>query len=84
MVSAESPARPVDRGLEVLRSQRPDLRLEGHEWFGWELPDQPRGRYLAVGNDQRGFVIDAVSGHVLWERPIDGRGGLPRSIAGIR
>jgi hypothetical protein len=75
---------PVERALAVLEKQRPDLDLEGKTWFGWEMPEQPRGRYLAVGNDERGYVVDAVSGHVLWERPIDGRQELPRSVAALR
>jgi hypothetical protein len=45
------------------------------------MPEQPSGRYLAIGNDERGYVVDAVSGHVLWERPIESRRDLPRSVA---
>jgi hypothetical protein len=74
---------PIERALAVLEKQRPDLDLTGKSWFGWEMPEQPRGRYLAVGNDERGYVIDAVSGHVLWERAIESRRDLPRSIAGL-
>jgi hypothetical protein len=84
LTEAGSQGTPVDRALEVLKKQRPDLEVEGRTWFGWEMPEQPRGRYLAVGNDERGYVVDAVSGHVLWERAIAGRQELPRSVAALR
>ena len=83
LTEAGSQGGPVERALAVLLKQRPDLDLEGKTWFGWEMPEQPRGRYLAIGNDERGYVVDAVSGHVLWERAIDSRRDLPRSVAGL-
>ncbi|HEX5260192.1 MAG TPA: hypothetical protein VFW18_01850 [Gaiellales bacterium] len=83
LTEAGSQGAPVERALEVLKKQRPDLEVAGRTWFGWELPEQPRGRYLAVGNDQRGYVVDAVSGHVLWERAIESRRDLPRSLTAL-
>lgn len=84
LTEAGSLGTPVARALAVLKKQRPDLEVEGQTWFGWEIPEQPRGRYLAVGNDERGYVVDAVSGHILWERAIEGRKDLPRSVATLR
>ena len=84
LTEAGSQGTAVERALEVLKKQRPDLEVEGRTWFGWELPEQPRGRYLAVGNDERGYVVDAVSGHVLWERAIGSRTDLPRSVTALR
>ena len=83
LTEAGSQGTPVQRALDVLKKQRPDLEVEGRTWFGWELPEQPRGRYLAVGNDERGYVVDAVSGHVLWERAIERRKDLPRSVTAL-
>ena len=40
-------------------------------------------RYAAVGFGQRGFVVDAISGHVLWVGAIDGERDLPRSMADV-
>jgi hypothetical protein len=71
----------VATAIGVARGQRPALSQDDADWFGWGLPDEPRHRYAAVGCQDRGFVVDVVSGHVIWEGPIEGRRGLPRSIA---
>ncbi len=71
----------VANAIDVARAQRPALSQDDADWFGWGLPDEPRHRYAAVGCEDRGFVVDVVSGHVIWEGPIEGQRGLPRSIA---
>jgi hypothetical protein len=71
----------VKKGIAVARRDRPDLPEDDSEWFGWPLPDEPRHRYVAVGIETRGFVVDVVSGHIIWESAIDGPRRLPRSIA---
>lgn len=48
-----------------------------------ELDDHRPPRYAAVGCDHRGFVVDAVSGHILWAGEIAGEADLPRSLAAI-
>jgi len=84
MSRAARPEPAVERGLRVLRAQRPDVPVDELEWFGWDIEEGPRGRYVALGHDHRGYVVDGVSGHVLWEREIDGRNSLPRSLDGLR
>lgn len=71
----------VATAIDVARAQRPALSQDDAEWFGWGLPDEPRHRYAAVGCQDRGFVVDVVSGHIIWEGPIEARRGLPRSIS---
>ncbi len=71
----------VRRACDVVRDARPDAPAPGGEWFGWVLPEGGNRRYAAVGFGQRGFVVDVVSGHILWEGAIAGRRELPRSMA---
>jgi hypothetical protein len=71
----------VQKAIDIARRDREGLPEDGSDWFGWPLPDEPRHRYVAVGIETRGFVVDVVSGHVIWESAIDGPRRLPRSIA---
>ena len=71
----------VQKAIDVALRDRQGLPEQRSEWFGWPLPDEPRHRYVAVGIDTRGFVVDVVSGHIIWESAIDGPRRLPRSIA---
>lgn len=71
----------VTTAIAVVRRERPGLPEDDAEWYGWGLPGEPRGRYAAVGFDGRGFVVDVRSGHILWERPIESRKQLPRTVA---
>jgi hypothetical protein len=73
----------VDKAVEAVRRRRPDTPAERSAWFGWALAVEPRNRYVAVGFDGRGYVVDVVTGHILWERAIAGRGDLPRSLANL-
>jgi hypothetical protein len=73
----------VDRAVEAVRARRPDTPEQRSEWFGWPLAVEPRNRYAAVGFEGRGFVVDVVTGHILWERAIAGRGELPRSLSDL-
>ena len=73
----------VDRAVEAVRARRPDVPEARAEWFGWALAVEPRGRYAAVGFPGRGFVVDVVTGHVLWEGPVADRRELPRSLSDI-
>ena len=73
------------RAIAAVCARDPELAAEDPaEWFGWEFDDHRPPRYAAVGCGQRGFVVDAVSGHVLWTGEITGERDLPRSLADIR
>jgi hypothetical protein len=72
------------RAITTLCERDPELAaVERSEWFGWELEGVSPPRYAAVGFGQRGFVVDAISGHVLWVGAIDGERDLPRSMADV-
>jgi hypothetical protein len=71
----------VERARDVVSEARADAPDSGGEWFGWVLPEGGNRRYAAVGFGERGFVVDVISGHILWEGAIAGRRELPRSMA---
>jgi hypothetical protein len=71
----------IQKAIDIARRDREGLPEDDSEWFGWPLPDEPRHRYVAVGVDTHGFVVDVVSGHIMWQSTIDGPRRLPRSIA---
>ena len=74
----------LGRAVASVCERHPELAAVGRsEWFGWELDDHRPPRYAAVGCDHRGFVVDAVSGHILWAGEIAGEAELPRSLAAI-
>jgi hypothetical protein len=81
-VDALTPHRDlVKRGIESLCARDPELpAADSPDWFGWELPEQPH-RYAAVGFGTRGFVVDGVSGHVMWAGEITGQKDLPHTLA---
>ena len=74
----------LGRAVASVCERHPELAaVERSGWFGWELDDHRPPRYAAVGCDHRGFVVDAVSGHILWAGEIAGEADLPRSLAAI-
>jgi hypothetical protein len=81
MEAATASDERVVTAMAVARRERSGLPADDADWFGWGLPDEPRHRYAAVGCEGHGFVVDVVSGHILWEGPIESSRQLPRSIA---
>jgi hypothetical protein len=74
----------MSRAIASLCELDPELAgVDRKQWFGWELDGVSPPRYAAVGFGQRGFVVDAISGHVLWAGEIEGERDLPRSIADL-
>jgi hypothetical protein len=72
------------RAIAALCELDPDLaEVERSQWFGWELDGVNPPRYAAVGYGRHGFVVDAISGHVLWAGEIEGELDLPRSMADL-
>ncbi|MGZ4480788.1 MAG: hypothetical protein ACXVY5_01165 [Gaiellales bacterium] len=76
--------------IRVVGAYRVPLRDERISWFGWALRGDAQERYLAVGCEPdaelgleqgRGFVVDVVSEHLVWEHEISGARDLPRSVA---
>jgi len=70
------------------------LRSLGLEpgWFGGPLEGDVRARYVAVGympvpdrglDEGRAYVVDIRTGHVIWQRPIEHRAELPRTITAL-
>jgi hypothetical protein len=62
------------------------------DWFGGRLDGDVRLRYMAIGftaapdrglDEGRAYIVDVRSGHVIWQRPITGRGDMPRSITAL-
>ena len=70
----------VDAAVEGVQSRPARRPEERREWFGWVLPEQPAGRFAAVGHAGRGYVVDTVTGHVLWEGEIEDSRSLPQSM----
>ena len=71
-----------------------DPKLHGCEpgWFGGGLEGDVRARYVAVGytsapdrglDEGRAYVVDIRTGHVIWQRAIERRAELARSIAAL-
>ena len=68
-----------------------DLAAADGEWFGWPPSDTGAGRYMLVGflagegdhRHGRGYLVDVVSGHVLWQRELNARSDLPRTMAAV-
>lgn len=76
--------------IKVVHAYRVQYRDERIAWFGWPLRDDVAERYWALGfteddevglDEARGFVVDVVSGHVVWESKIEEPRDLPRNIA---
>ena len=82
----------TSEAIAVVEALRPELADPRPAWFGGGLDGDTRARYVAVGYlaapDQgiaegRAFVVDIRSGHVIWQRRIERRSELPRTVAGI-
>jgi hypothetical protein len=74
----------IARAIDSLCELDPELaEVDRKQWFGSELEGVSPPRYAAVGYGQRGFVVDAISGHVLWAGAIEREADLPRSIADL-
>ncbi len=87
-----APDQRVLRAIAVVGSYRERLQDDRIPWFGWPLKDDVQERYVAVGfvederlglEQARGFVADIVSGHLIWERRIDGPRDVPRRVADL-
>jgi len=78
--------------IAVVESGDPQLHDREPGWFGGPLEGDVRARYVAVGYtpvpdrglaEGRAYVVDIRTGHVIWQRPIERRGELPRSITAL-
>ena len=78
--------------VEACRRADPAALVEELEWFGWEPSDGPGGRYMLVGFEPDaehgvgrgcGYLVDTVSGHVVWTRPIERRRDLPLTMTAV-
>ncbi len=88
-VDRRSQADLID-AIRVVGAYRMALRDERIAWFGWALRGDAQERYVAVGFERdaelgldqgRGFVVDIVSEHLVWEHGIEEARDLPRSVA---
>jgi hypothetical protein len=78
--------------IAVVESGDPQLHDREPGWFGGPLEGDVRARYVAVGYtpvpdrglaEGRAYVVDIRTGHVIWQRPIERRAELPRSITAL-
>jgi hypothetical protein len=78
--------------IAVVEALDPGLAEVAPTWFGGGLEGDVRLRYMAVGftaapdagiAEGRAFVVDVRSGHVIWQRAIEHRSELPRSITAL-
>jgi hypothetical protein len=78
--------------IAVVESGDPALHDHEPAWFGGPLEGDVRARYVAVGftpvpdrglNEGRAYVVDIRTGHVIWQRAIERRAELPRSITAL-
>jgi hypothetical protein len=78
--------------IAVVEGASEGLRECEPAWFGGRLDGDVRLRYMAIGftaapdrglDEGRAYIVDIRSGHVIWQRPISGRGDLPRSITAL-
>jgi hypothetical protein len=70
----------------------PELRERAPAWFGGGLDGDVRARYMAIGfmaapdrglEAGRAYVVDIRSGHVIWQRALERRADLPRSVSAL-
>jgi len=82
----------LDDAIEACRRGDAAAQVVGLDWFGWEPSDSPGGRYVLVGfgadpeiGVERGcgYLVDVVSGHILWASPIAERRDLPLTMSGV-
>jgi hypothetical protein len=78
--------------IAIVESADPQLHDREPGWFGGALEGDVRARYMAVGytpvpdrglEEGRAYVVDIRTGHVIWQRAIEHRGELPRSVAAL-
>jgi hypothetical protein len=78
--------------VEAVCARHPQLAEAEIDWFGHRLAGDSRGRYHALGfladpeaglGEGRGFVVDAVSRHVIREMPIERRRDLPVDVSAL-
>jgi hypothetical protein len=78
--------------IAVVEGVSPGLHECEPAWFGDRLDGDVRLRYMAIGfaaapdrglEEGRAFVVDVRSGHVIWQRTIEHRADLPRSVAAL-
>ena len=78
--------------IAVVESGDPQLHDREPGWFGGPLEGDVRARYVAVGytpvpdrglDAGRASVDDIRTGHVIWQRAIERRAELPRSITAL-
>ena len=78
--------------VAVVEALEPQLKEVAPAWFGGGLEGDVRQRYMAVGftaapeaglAEGRAYVVDVRSGHVIWQRAIEHRADLPRSVAAL-
>ncbi|HEY2788949.1 MAG TPA: hypothetical protein VGI72_05795 [Gaiellales bacterium] len=78
--------------IAVVEALDPGLVELAPAWFGGGLEGDVRLRYMAVGftaapdagiAEGRAFVVDVRSGHVIWQRTIERRTDLPRSVTAL-
>jgi hypothetical protein len=78
--------------IAVVETLDPTLVELAPKWFGGGLEGDVRLRYVAVGftaapdaglAEGRAFVVDVRSGHVIWQRAIEHRSDLPRTVSAL-
>ena len=78
--------------IAVVEAGDPELHDREPGWFGGALEGDVRARYVAVGftpvpdrglDEGRAYVVDIRTGHIIWQRTIERRADLPRSVAAL-
>jgi hypothetical protein len=78
--------------IAVVEAGDPELHDREPSWFGGALEGDVRARYVAVGftpmpdrglDEGRAYVVDIRTGHIIWQRAIERRAELPRSVAAL-
>jgi hypothetical protein len=82
----------LTEAIAVVEAGEPELHDREPGWFGGSLDGDVRARYVAVGytrvpdrglEEGRAYVVDIRTGHVIWQRAIERRADLPRSITAL-
>jgi hypothetical protein len=78
--------------IAVVEAGDPELHDRDPAWFGGSLDGDVRARYVAVGytpvpdrglDEGRAYIVDIRTGHIVWQRAIERRAELPRSITAL-